>query len=278
MPNPLNLRIVRWPFKLIYVVVAYGVSVGPARILALLHVGGIVSDILSLILLTAAFVYGARVFRGRNEDVAAPRARWRMTARRPLSKRLGVLFTVLAGIAFIYAIVGIIGLAGVDLGDFNYLGETVFALSFSTAQYGILAFLYLNSARHLPVTYKLRYMGDARFQVDRLYGFFNARLAGEAVRFLHPEVEWPNGWEGGYLHGRRGVREYWERQWKQISPQVTPLGIHVEEDGQLTVRVRQVVHDRAGALLSDIELEHVYRTRDGLFDRMEIRELPATVS
>jgi hypothetical protein len=59
---------------------------------------------------------------------------------------------------------------------------------------------------------------------------------------------------------------------------VTPLGIHVEEDGQLTVRVRQVVHDRAGALLSDTEIEHVYRFRDGLFDRMEIRELPATAS
>jgi hypothetical protein len=274
MPNPLNLRILSWPFKLVYGVVAFGVSVGLLRLLALLHVGGIVTNVLSLILLTGAFVYGARVFRGRNEDVAAPRAWWQMTARRPLSKRLGVLFTVLASLELIGVLLGILSLAGVAVGRRGATDDNTVPIAFATVQLGILAFLYLKSARHLPVTYKVSYMGDSAFQVDRLYGFFNARLAGEAVRFLHPEVEWPNGWEGGYLHGRSGVREYWERQWKQISPQATPLGIHVEEDGQLTVRVRQVVHDRTGVLISDTELEHVYRSRDGLFDRMEIRELP----
>jgi hypothetical protein len=275
MPNPLNLRILRWPFKLVYIFAAYGVSVGLVRLVSLLHVGGIVADVFSFILLTGAFVYGARVFRGRDEDVAAPRAWWRMTTRRPLSKRLGVLFTVLAGLELIGVLLGILTLAGVGMGRLSATDDNTVSVTFATVQLGILAFLYLNSARHLPLTYKISYMGDSAFQIDRLYGFFNARLAGEAVRFLHPEVEWPNGWEGGQLRGRRGVREYWERQWKEISPKVTPLGIHVEEDGELTVRVRQVVHDRAGALLSDTELEHVYRSRDGLFGRMEIREHPA---
>jgi ketosteroid isomerase-like protein len=121
-------------------------------------------------------------------------------------------------------------------------------------------------------------MVDETLVIGHLYAAFNAREADEVLGYLHPEVEWPNGWEGGYVRGRDAVRAYWIRQWKEIDPKVTPLGIHVEEDGQLTVRVHQVVHDRNGKLLSDTELEHVYRTRDGLFDRMEIREQPERTS
>jgi hypothetical protein len=278
MPNPLNLRIRRWPFKLLYVVLAYGVVFAVARLFALWADAWLAAEFVNLAFYTGAFLYGARIFRGSNEDIAAPRASWRMTARRPLSKRLGVLFAVLAGFGLAYLTVGIFRLAGADLGHLNYLGESVVTFAFTTVQYGILAFLYLRSARHLPLIEKIGYMGEPAFQIDRLYGYFNARLTDEAVRYLHPEVEWPNGWEGGYVHGRRAVRQYWERQWKEIDPHVTPLGIHVEEDGRLTVRAHQVVRDREGKLLSDTELEHVYRTRDGLFDRMEIRENPARVS
>ena len=270
MPNPLNLRIRRWPFKLLYIVAAYVVVFVVARLFALLDGAAPIAQLVNSVLDVGAFLYGARIFRGSNEDVVAPRALWRMTARRPMSKRLGVLFTVVAGLVLVYLVAGIFRLAGADLGHFNYLGPGVVTFAFSAAVYGILAFLYLRSARHLPVIDKIRYMGDPAFQVDRLYSYFNARLADEAVRYLHPEVEWPNGWEGGYVHGRKAVRDYWERQWKEIDPKVTPLGIHVEEDGQLTGRVHQVVHDRGGKLLSDTELEHVYRSRDGLFDRMEI--------
>jgi SnoaL-like domain len=270
MPNPLNLRIRRWPFKVLYVVAAYTVVFVLARLFELLDGAGLIADLVNFVLDVGAFLYGARIFRGSNEDIAAPRALWRMTARRPMSKRLGVVFTVLAGLGLAYLIAGISQLAGADLGQFNYLGRSVVSMAFSAAVYGILAFLYLRSARHLPAIDKIRYMGEPAFQVDRLYGYFNARLADEAVRYLHPEVEWPNGWEGGYVRGRKAVRDYWERQWKEIDPKVAPLGIHVEEDGQLTVRVHQVVHDRDGKLLSDTELEHVYRSRDGLFDRMEI--------
>jgi SnoaL-like domain len=270
MPNPLSLRIRRWPFKLLYVVVAYIVVFVLAHLFALLDGAGSIAELVNLVLDVGAFLYGARIFRGSNEDVVAPRALWRMTARRPMSKRLGVFFAVVAGLVLMYLVAGIFRLAGADLGHFNYLGPGVVTSALTTAAYGILAFLYLRSARHLPLTDKIRYMGEPPFQVDRLYSYFNARRADEAVRYLHPEVEWPNGWEGGYVHGRKAVRDYWERQWKEIDPKVTPLGIHIEEDRRLTVRVHQVVHDRDGKLLSDSELEHVYRSRDGLFDRMEI--------
>jgi hypothetical protein len=29
--------------------------------------------------------------------------------------------------------------------------------------------------------------------------------------------------EGGYVHGREGVREYWTRQWAIVGPHVEPL-------------------------------------------------------
>ena len=118
-------------------------------------------------------------------------------------------------------------------------------------------------------------MVDETLVIGRLYAAFNARKVDEVLGYLHPEVEWPNGWEGGYLSGRDAVRAYWERQWREIDPRVTPFDVEVGQDGQLTVQVRQVVHDRDGKLLSDTELQHVYRSRDGLFDRMEIREHPA---
>ena len=39
---------------------------------------------------------------------------------------------------------------------------------------------------------------------DSLYAAFNARDIDAALAGMHPEVDWPNGWEGGRVHGRDG--------------------------------------------------------------------------
>ena len=272
----LDVRIVRWPYKLLYVVGVYGVLWGLFRVLDLLglELPQLSRMILLLVLETSAVLYGARIFRGRNEEVAAPREYWRMTARRPMSKRLGITFTVLAGLASIYLSLGVIQRAGVDVGRLHYPGDEVLTSAGAAAEYSVLAFLYLRSARHLPKP--ITFMGDPPQLVDRLYGLYNARLAGEAVRYLHPEVEWSNTREGGYLTGRDAVRDYWEREWKETDPKISPVSVHVEEDGDLTVRVHKVVHDRAGALLSDDELDHLYGIRDGLVAHMEVRSQRAS--
>jgi hypothetical protein len=44
------------------------------------------------------------------------------------------------------------------------------------------------------------------------YHAFNTRDVQAAVRLMHPEVDWPNAWEGGRAVGRDAVREYWNRQ------------------------------------------------------------------
>ena len=114
--------------------------------------------------------------------------------------------------------------------------------------------------------------GDARLVA--LYAAFNARDVDRVLAALHPDVDWPNGLEGGRVHGRAAVREYWTRQWTTIDPRVEPRGFATEADGRVVVDVHQVVRDRAGVLLKDEMVRHVYRIEDGLVRSMEIRPAP----
>src|SRR5215207_4610587 len=56
----------------------------------------------------------------------------------------------------------------------------------------------------------------------RGYTAFNARDIDTILSIMHPNVEWANGMEGGYVHGHDGVRAYWTHQWRLIDPFVEP--------------------------------------------------------
>jgi ketosteroid isomerase-like protein len=105
-----------------------------------------------------------------------------------------------------------------------------------------------------------------------LYRAFNARDTDRLLAAMTPDVDWPNGWEGGRVIGHAAVRDYWQRQWDAIDPTVEPTGISERADGALEVTVHQVVRDKAGAVLADREVRHVYAFRGGLVRRMEIEE------
>ena len=105
-----------------------------------------------------------------------------------------------------------------------------------------------------------------------LYAAFNARDIDAAIAAMHPDVDWPNAWEGGRLHGHAAVRDYWTRQFAAIDPHVEPQAIATTEDGRIAVEVHQVVRSPAGELLSDGTVTHVYALRDGLVDRMDVIE------
>ena len=107
------------------------------------------------------------------------------------------------------------------------------------------------------------------------YAAFNQREIEVVLAMMHSDVDWPNGMEGGRCFGHHEVREYWIRQWGMIDPKVEPL--HMEEDGQgcVVVDVHQVVRDLAGSVLVDQMVQHVYSIRDGLIERMDIREVDA---
>jgi SnoaL-like domain len=108
----------------------------------------------------------------------------------------------------------------------------------------------------------------------RTYRGFNDREIEAVLDLMHPEVDWPNAWEGGRLVGRDAVRDYWTRQFAEISSNVEPESFTTEPDGAVTVDVHQVVHDASsGDLLTDSRVRHRYWFDDaGLVTRMDVLE------
>lgn len=106
----------------------------------------------------------------------------------------------------------------------------------------------------------------------RVYALFNSRDIESVLAAMHPNVVWANGMEGGHVHGRDAVRSYWERQWAVVDPHVEPVDISCDRNGELVVKVHQVVRDRAGNLLADRLVTHVFRLRNGLIQRFDIRD------
>ncbi|MDE1150471.1 MAG: nuclear transport factor 2 family protein [Azospirillaceae bacterium] len=113
--------------------------------------------------------------------------------------------------------------------------------------------------------------------LKRLYDRFNARDIDGVLIALADDVAWANGMEGGHVHGREAVREYWTRQWAIVSPRVEPVGFHRTADGAIVAEVRQSVFDLEGRPLQgqthglkDKTLAHVFRLREGKVVRFDI--------
>ena len=105
-----------------------------------------------------------------------------------------------------------------------------------------------------------------------VYAAFNRRDIEFVLDKLAPDVDWPNGMEGGREHGRASVRSYWSRQFGIVQSQVEPVHFRTQEDGRICVDVHQVVRDLSSKLLADQMVQHVYTLRDGLITHMEIRK------
>jgi len=108
--------------------------------------------------------------------------------------------------------------------------------------------------------------------LTEVYDAFNARDIDTVLAFMHPDVDWPNGWEGGRVLGHEGVRDYWTRQWKSINPHVYPVGFDTDQSGRTVVTVHQMVKDLDGNVVFEGDVEHVYLITDGLIRSMEIVE------
>jgi len=105
-----------------------------------------------------------------------------------------------------------------------------------------------------------------------LYDAFNARDIDRGLAGMHPDVDWPNMIEGGREHGHAAVRAYWERQFDTTDPRVEPERVTSLGEDQVVVDVHQVVRDRDGNVLADRKVQHAYVLRDGLVERMDVRE------
>jgi ketosteroid isomerase-like protein len=108
-----------------------------------------------------------------------------------------------------------------------------------------------------------------------IYAAFNARDVDAVLGTLHPDVDWPNAFEGGRVVGHAAVRDYWRRQFTQIDPRVEPRRFADAGDGRVAVAVHQLVRALDGGVLADGEVTHVYSFRDGLITRMDVSDSPA---
>jgi ketosteroid isomerase-like protein len=106
--------------------------------------------------------------------------------------------------------------------------------------------------------------------IKDVYAAFNARNIDAIIEVMHPEVKWAKAWEGDYANGHDEVRAYWLRQWKEIDPNVTPVGFSERENGTLEVEVQQLVKDLEGNVIFDGIVKHVYVINDGLLQQMDI--------
>ncbi|NMH26892.1 nuclear transport factor 2 family protein [Flavobacterium silvaticum] len=106
--------------------------------------------------------------------------------------------------------------------------------------------------------------------IEQTYANFNARDIDAAFTAMDPDVEWPSGWESGYLVGFEEVRDYWTHQWKQINTTLHPIGYKSLSDDRVEVEVHQIAKDLSGALLYEGKVKHVYSFENGLIKAMEI--------
>jgi hypothetical protein len=113
---------------------------------------------------------------------------------------------------------------------------------------------------------------DEEKLLRRAYEAFNAREIEGALALMHPDVDWPNGMEGGREVGHDAVRRYWTRQFGMIDSRVEPIGFRTDDQGRVVVDVHQVVRDSDGNLISEGEIQHAYTLRNGLVERMDIVE------
>lgn len=121
-------------------------------------------------------------------------------------------------------------------------------------------------------------MTDEVAVLGTIYERFNARDIDGVLAFLADDVAWANGMDGGHVEGKEGVREYWTRQWSQVSPHVDPISFDERGDDVIAAEVRLELFDLSGQPLAaqgglhSQTVRHVYRFADGKIVRFDIEE------
>src|SRR5262245_8136261 len=113
-------------------------------------------------------------------------------------------------------------------------------------------------------------MADTKSLIEQAYSAFNKRDIDGALALMTPDVSGPKASEGGPVVGREEIRAYWTRQWSEFDPHVEPLAITEGEGGKIRVRVRQLVKNLQGDVLSDSEVLHIFTVHMGLIAAMDL--------
>ena len=115
-------------------------------------------------------------------------------------------------------------------------------------------------------------MANTQTLIAQAYSAFNHRDIDSALALMSESVSWPKASEGGRVVGKKEIRAYWTRQWREFDPHVEPLEIIDREGGITNVKVHQLVKGPGGKILSDSEVWHVFTINNGLIERMDLKE------
>ena len=103
-----------------------------------------------------------------------------------------------------------------------------------------------------------------------LYESFNERDLEAVLAAMAPDVDWPNGWEGGRLLGRDEVRLTGSVSGGRSGPTMIVRNVADRPDGTVEARVRLVVRDPAGSVLERSEVTHVHEFEGPRVRRMTV--------
>jgi hypothetical protein len=97
----------------------------------------------------------------------------------------------------------------------------------------------------------------------QLYEAFNRKDLDTVLSAASPDVDWPNALLRERVTGLADVREFWERQFRAIDPQLEPLAVTEGDGGTVVVRVHQVVtFVTDGAVIDDVVVDHIFTFDD----------------
>lgn len=147
MQRVMSVRIVRWYLKLAYVAGVWLAGYPAFALFDALNAPQITGSVVNAVITLAGIILGARWFRGKGEPITPPRPWWKMTARRTLSRVVGVASILGSALTVLY-------LLGAALGVERWM-QTLTAVALleyvlTAVLYAIIATLYLNSAARLP--------------------------------------------------------------------------------------------------------------------------------
>lgn len=111
---------------------------------------------------------------------------------------------------------------------------------------------------------------DRKALLYKTYDSINARDIDAVIGYMHPEVSWANGMEGGFVSGRDEIRQYWQKQWEYIDPHLKPMQCDATESGQVVVEVHQIIRDLLGNIISIKNVQHVFWFEDGYIRAMRV--------
>ena len=106
-----------------------------------------------------------------------------------------------------------------------------------------------------------------------MYEAFNRRDIDGVLGAMAVDVDWPRAFQGDRVVGHEQVRDYWTRQWSEISPTVTPVSFRHRSAETIAVKVHQVVRDLEETIVDDGHVFHVYAFDGQLVKRMDVEAL-----